>query len=87
MLVKTSEALFVAACLAVLMSGCDARQGFAKPPTPSEPRSMKEQLAELERTGALPPLDRSSDIAGPDVDHNGTRYDIDAYITALPFNS
>ena len=81
---KTSETLFVAACLAVLMSGCDARQGFAQPPTPSEPRSMTEQLAELERTGALPPLDRSSDIAGPDADHNGIRDDIDAYIAALP---
>ena len=81
---KTSEALFVAACLAVLMSGCDAREGVAQPPTPSESRSMKEQLAELERTGALPPLDRSSDIAGPDADHNGIRDDIDAYIAALP---
>ncbi len=53
------------------------------PATPAAP-SMKEQLAELERTGVLPPLDRSTDIAGPDADHNGIRDDIDAYIAALP---
>ncbi len=59
------------------MSGCDARQGVAQPPTPSEPRSIKEQLAELERAGVLPALNRSTDIAGPDADNNGIRDDID----------
>lgn len=47
---------------------------------------MKEQLAELERTGVLPALDRFTDIAGPDTDNNGIRDDIDAYIAALPVN-
>ncbi len=45
---------------------------------------MKEQLAELEKAGELPALDRSTDIAGPDTDRNGIRDDIDAYIAALP---
>jgi hypothetical protein len=58
--------------------------GTTQPPPPSEPRSMKEQLAELERTGVLPQLDRSTDVAGPDTDNNGIRDDIDAYIAALP---
>lgn len=55
-----------------------------QPPATPETRTMKQQLAELERTGVLPQLDRSADIAGPDADHNGIRDDIDAYIAALP---
>ena len=47
---------------------------------------MKEQLAALEKAGELPALDRSSSIAGPDVDANGIRDDIDAYIAVLPVN-
>jgi len=45
---------------------------------------MKEQLADLERTGVLPALDRSTSLAGPDTNVNGIRDDIDAYIAALP---
>ena len=45
---------------------------------------MKEQLEALEKSGELPALDRSTDIAGPDADRNGIRDDIDAYIAALP---
>jgi hypothetical protein len=56
----------------------------AQPPTTPAAPSMKEQLNELERTGVLPQLDRSTDIAGPDADRNGIRDDIDAYIAALP---
>ena len=47
---------------------------------------MKEQLAELEKAGELPALDRSTSIAGPDADLNGIRDDIDAYIAELPVN-
>ncbi|HSX94689.1 MAG TPA: hypothetical protein VLG41_17330, partial [Hydrogenophaga sp.] len=49
-------------------------------------RGMKEQLEALEKAGELPALDRSTDIAGPDIDRNGIRDDIDAYIAALPVN-
>jgi hypothetical protein len=58
-------------------------QPLTTPTIPAAP-SMKEQLAELERTGVLPQLDRSTDIAWPDADRNGIRDDIDAYIAALP---
>jgi len=47
---------------------------------------MKDQLDALEQQGVLPELDRSTDIAGPDVDGNGIRDDIDVYITALPMS-
>ena len=45
---------------------------------------MKDQLAELEKVGELPALDRSTSVAGPDADSNGIRDDVDAYIIALP---
>ena len=81
---KSSDALLLALCLATLLSGCDVRLGANQLPAASEPSSMKEQLTELGRTGELPALDRSTDIAGPDTDNNGIRDDIDAYIAALP---
>jgi hypothetical protein len=45
--------------------------------------SLKEQITKLEDSGALPKLDRSSSITGPDVNNNGVRDDIEAYIAAL----
>jgi hypothetical protein len=45
--------------------------------------SLKEQITKLEDSGALPKLDRSTSIAGPDVNNNGVRDDIEAYIAAL----
>jgi hypothetical protein len=38
----------------------------------------------LERSGAYPALDRSTDIAGPDVNKNGVRDDIEAWINLQP---
>jgi hypothetical protein len=46
--------------------------------------SLAEQIKALETSGALPKLDRSTDIKGPDQNLNGVRDDIDAWIDALP---
>ena len=54
-----------------------------KPPTTSEP-TLIEKIKALEDSGAYPKLDRSADIKGPDVNNNGVRDDIDAWIAALP---
>ena len=55
------------------------------PATPSQPaKSLKDQIADAERAGKYPPLDRSSDIAGPDANGNGVRDDIEAWINSLP---
>lgn len=94
---RTIQQLAVCTWIALIMVGLVACGG-GKPDTslagnqldatnpnlPFESRSMKDQLAELERSGVLPALDRSTDIAGPDEDNNGIRDDIDAYIAALP---
>ncbi|MGF1906706.1 hypothetical protein [Aliivibrio salmonicida] len=42
--------------------------------------SPKDKIAGLEVTGELPTLDRSDDIAGPDINNNGIRDDIEKYI-------
>jgi hypothetical protein len=46
--------------------------------------SLEEKIKALEASGALPKLDRSTSIKGPDQDLNGVRDDIDAWIAALP---
>lgn len=49
--------------------------------------SLPEQIKALEASGALPKLDRSVSIKGPDQDLNGVRDDIDAWIEALPITA
>jgi hypothetical protein len=51
------------------------------------PANLKAMIKALEDNGQLPKLDRSSDIKGPDVDNNGIRDDIDAWIAALPITA
>jgi len=46
-----------------------------KPPT-----EVAKKITELEASGALPKLDTSNTIAGPDLDRNGIRDDIDRHI-------
>ncbi len=46
--------------------------------------SVRSMIEALEKSGAAPALDRSSDVKGPDVNANGVRDDIEAYINALP---
>ena len=78
--VKTSKWWFVVVWLAGLLLACDigprpsTGTGVALPNTMTraEP-TMKEQLAELDRTGELPALDRSTDIAGPDANTGSFR--------------
>ena len=54
-------------------------------PLPATP-SLKSQIDMLERSGALPALDRSASIVGPDVNNNGVRDDIEAYVNSLPLS-
>jgi hypothetical protein len=82
-LIPWFAALFMAAVLAACGGGKSSPSSAGQPVQPVE-RGMKEQLEALEKAGELPALDRSTDIAGPDIDRNGIRDDIDAYIAALP---
>jgi hypothetical protein len=61
--------------------------GAVTPPAGAASAStLAQQIAALERSGAYPALDRSSDIAGPDANGNGVRDDIEAWIKAQPVN-
>ena len=72
-------------------SGSSANAGAPLPDTSTTTlttaATLKAQIAQLESSGALPALDRSSSIAGPDVNGNGVRDDIEAYITRLPLTA
>jgi len=55
------------------------------PPTNQEPDSaLAEALRELEKSGAIPVLDRSGTIQGVDDNNDGVRDDIEEYIESLP---
>jgi len=45
--------------------------------------SVATALSSLEGSGQIPVLDRSTDIDGPDVNDNGVRDDIEAYVSSL----
>ena len=59
-----------------LMAGCDGSPDTSTPPE----KTAAEKIADLEASGALPVLDRSDSIQGPDADANGVRDDVDAFI-------
>ena len=72
--------LFAITQVFVLLGACGGGTSNANTVT------MKEKMVALEKKGLLPQLDRSTDIGGPDADHNGIRDDLDAYIAALPIS-
>lgn len=76
------------------IAACDASTGeTAFPVSPSAAAStapvappvltLKEQIAQLEKSGKVAVLDRSDSVLGPDTNKNGVRDDIDAYIGSL----
>lgn len=53
---------------------------------PVQAPTLAQQATALERSGAYPALDRSSDTKGPDANGNGVRDDIEAWINAQSVN-
>lgn len=72
------------ALLSVSMSACggggDSPTTNTNTNTAAPELTIPQKIAQLEDAGALPKLDRSADIKGPDADNNGIRDDIDAII-------
>lgn len=66
--------------LAPLTLALAASGDSSHPPSAPTPPSASEQLAQLEKDGKLPTLDRSISIAGPDSDKNGVRDDVDSWL-------
>ena len=85
-LTLTAARRFGAAWLVAAVSACGAgEQPSAQDALPGN-ASLKSQIQALERSGALPALDRSTSITGPDANNNGVRDDIEAYIAGLPLS-
>jgi hypothetical protein len=84
-----TRTITLVAC-ALLLSACGGASGGGDTTgtpitaTPTEVATLKATIQQLEASGKLPNLDRSSSIAGPDANSNGVRDDIEAYIASLP---
>lgn len=81
----------VVLCVALGVAACsegDATHSAEQPPPPPPPppssQSLGEAVAAAGRAGSLPTLNRDATVAGPDIDNNGIRDDLDALIAALP---
>jgi len=68
---------------ALSLTGCGGGGGSANTPANSPPATGAAALATLDQNGSLPILNRDNTVAGPDVNTNGVRDDIDAYIASL----
>ena len=79
------RALLLTLCLG--LSSCGGLFGGDDDPPPEPPPAptAAEKIAALEDRGELPRLDRSASLAGPDVDANGIRDDIDIYIASQTY--
>lgn len=70
------------------IAGCDSEDTpvpVVPPAVPIAPTAA-EKIADLEIKGKLPKLDRSADLKGPDIDMNGIRDDVDAFISSQNYS-
>ena len=70
-------ALFV-----ITITGCGGSSGGGDEISSGEEATPAEKITALEESGALPQLERSNSIAGEDMDSDGIRDDIEAFIDA-----
>jgi hypothetical protein len=82
----------IASLAALMILGACGGSGAGSVPSPTPgvgttpvatqaPQSgAQKAITKLETSSDLPTLDRSASLAGPDVDRNGVRDDVDAYI-------
>ncbi|MDR2906029.1 MAG: hypothetical protein LBU73_08760, partial [Helicobacteraceae bacterium] len=59
-------------------SSLPSNGGSGNPPV--DGKTPLQKLTEMRESGELPKLDRSDDLAGPDVNNNGVRDDVENYI-------
>jgi hypothetical protein len=75
--------VLLAATLTACSGGGSGDSSSGTAPTAPDGLTLAQQIAQLERKGDYPTLDRSADIAGPDANQNGVRDDIEAWINTL----
>ncbi|GAA4027570.1 hypothetical protein [Actimicrobium antarcticum] len=72
--------LAASACIGLAVAACGGRDDDTTGAGATTPVTVASPLVQLENSGALPRLDRSASLAGPDANNNGVRDDIDDYI-------
>jgi len=82
-LMTRAAATLACAVLLCACGGGNQQAAAASSPT-AQSNDLTAKIQALEKSGAIPALDRSSSIAGPDANNNGVRDDIEAYIATLP---
>jgi len=76
-------ALLVVVAMVAACGGDSKGKASVAGGTPA-PVNFGEAFTRLENAGKLPILDRSDSLAGPDINANGVRDDIDRYIDSKP---
>lgn len=87
---RVSVLPLAAIVVALAVSGCGGEASSSSSGSPSIPNHTESPaqtvaaIAAMEARGELPTLDVSATLGGADINHNGVRDDIDAYIAAQP---
>lgn len=71
--------------VAAIASGCKTGTAQGTAGAPATALSVAQAIDKAVANGALPKLDNGASLTGPDIDGNGVRDDIDAYINGLPY--
>jgi hypothetical protein len=74
-------------CFPLVACGNSGNDHSTTPEPPPVSAPVVQTIAELERQGKLPTLDRSADLRGPDTNNNGVRDDIDRWIDSQSYST
>lgn len=85
MLTEAFAKLSLWVCLTLSLSGCHGHDDNTPAAPSPDPGAVT--VADLERQGKLPTLDRSAGLNGTDSDSNGVRDDIDRWIQNQPYTA
>ena len=77
---RVKPTIFIAVCLILSLTACGDNDVNYET---SSPKSIAEALKTADQTGLIPSLNRDTTVAGPDVNNNYIRDDIEEYISGL----
>jgi hypothetical protein len=76
---KATFVLYFVISLVGILTGCAGE--YDSSTASDTAKTPKEQVVDLEASGAIPKLDRGNTIIGTDANANGVRDDVEAFIT------
>lgn len=69
--------------MTMFLAACGSGGGASSAINTTQP-SVMDAVVAAQASGAIPALDRTTSLLGTDIDGNGVRDDLDAYINSLP---